>query len=150
MTPILTRIAREIDDAFGGTVCQDAITGSTADLSLVHWRFLADVLREIEPVTETSKALSAIVIPGLDALSLGGDWPGAEAAAAGRSEALASKATQAVVWAATVAEFVQSENGMAVYADSAAVTVSRFASYAGVTFPHQRDILLRLIEEAGE
>jgi hypothetical protein len=152
MTPILTCLASDIDQAIGGTECMDAIAASTADLSLVEWRFLAEVLREMVHGTVFGEALSATVIAGLDGLGRGRDWPGAEAAAAGRSKepALSSKAIAAVMWAATAAEFVQSENGMVAYADSAAVTASLLASNAGVTFHRQRDILLRLIEEAGE
>jgi hypothetical protein len=88
MTPILTRLARDIDLALGGTVCQDAITTSTADLSLVHWRFLADVLRAMPPVPDDVQAVIDPVIAGLDRLGRGEEW--AEARVAAWAEARAA------------------------------------------------------------
>jgi hypothetical protein len=159
MTPILTRLARDIDLALGGSVCQDAIRDASnggADLSLVHWRFLADVLREIEPVTETGEALSAATIAGLDWLGRGEKVSAADKKAFWEAAEAAAKAPKGPGWAAylAVAAAALAAKWAAVTgAEPFAVRVARAAKAAvdaDVTRARQRDILLRLIEEATE
>ena len=103
MTTILTRLARDIDTALGGTECMDAIAASTADLSLVLWRFLAAVLRAMPEQPRDVQAVIDTVIAGMDKLGHG-------------------EVAVAAEWAAE----------------------------AGVPRAAQRDILLRLIEEASD
>ena len=116
MTPILTRLARDIDLALGGSVCRDAIRDASnggADLSLVHWRFLAEVLRAMPPATDEVQATIDPVIDMFDRLGRGEEWTRADASPA-----------------------------------QVAAAAARWATSADVTRAHQRDILLRLIEEA--
>jgi hypothetical protein len=55
MTP-LHIIARDIDQAVGGTACRDALEGRAFDQSLVVWRFLAAVLGEMRPAPAKAQA----------------------------------------------------------------------------------------------
>ena len=131
MTPLYT-IARDIDDALGGTACADALEASTADQSLVLWRFLAAVLREMKP--EPGKVQAAIdpVIAGMDRLGRGEDWP--------KADARAARAATAAAEAACATE----AGARAAWAADAAWA----ATFADVPRARQRDILLRLIQEA--
>ena len=162
MTPILTRLARDIDLALDGTVCQDAIRDASnggADLSLVEWRFLADMLRAMPEQPDDVQAVIDPVIAGMDRLGRGEEWTEAEARTAVRvaqSEAEARAAAAAVeAWAAVVAvvhvalsvvEEVVEEVVVVAWVQNAAWT----ATVAGVTRAHQRGILLRLIKEASD
>jgi hypothetical protein len=148
MTPILTRLARDIDDALGGSVCQDAIRDASnggADLSLVHWRFLADVLRTIPKQLRDVQAVIDTVIAGVDRLGRGEEWTEAEAAWWAAAEA--TTPVVAVVAVAHVALSVVEEVVVVAWGRRVA---RRTATVAAVTRDHQRDILLRLIEEANE
>ncbi len=145
MTPILTRIARDIDEALGGSVCQDAIRDASnggADLSLVHWRFLADVLRAMQPAADKVQAVIDPVIAGMDKLGRGEEWTEAEARTAvwvEQAEA-ATRAAEARAAAAVAA--------LSALSALSAVRAASLATLAAVSRAHQRDILLRLIEEA--
>jgi len=166
MTPILTRLARAIDDALGGIACINAITASKADLSLVHWRFLAKVLRAMPRQPADMQAVIDPVITGMDRLWRGEEWPEAEAAWAAKraaeravaadapatmpplavtaaAMAVASDAADAAAWAARGTWAAPSLAGWAVEA------AALWATAAGITYAHQRDILIWLIEEAG-
>jgi hypothetical protein len=178
MTPILTRLASDIDTALCGTACMDAITASTADLSLVHWRFLAAMLRARQPVSDEVQAVMDPVIAGLDRLGCGEGWPKAEAkaaeaaawaawaeaAAVAAAEAAAEADVEVATWAARAADeeaewahaaWAAAKAATCAAADAAWAEVATWATWAaaeaaGLSFPHQRDILLRLIEEASE
>jgi len=157
MTPILTRLAREIDGALGGAACMDAITTSKADLSLVHWRFLARVLRAMPPAADKEQATFDAVIAGMDTLGRGEEWTEAEAAkvaadawAAWAASAMWTASEWRRTWAAAWAAGARVPAG-AEWAWAAAVAAAAArASLAGVTRARQRDILIRLIEEANE
>jgi hypothetical protein len=161
MTPILTRLARDIDLALGGSVCRDAIRDASnggADLSLVHWRFLADMLCAMPPAADKLQAITDPVIAGMDRLGRGEEWTEAEAAAAWAAAAAVAVAASgraevaawaAWAWAAAEAAWAAAE-ARALQAGWAAAAAARWATSAGVIRLHQRDILLRLIEEAGE
>jgi hypothetical protein len=149
MTPILTRLARDIDDALGGSVCQDAIRDASnggADLSLVHWRFLAGVLRAMTPAADKVQAVIDPVIAGMDKLGRGERWPkakgwGTEKAARRMRARAAQLEDMAAAWTADAA-------AEAAWAPAWAKEAAAWATSAAVTRARQRDILLRLIKEA--
>jgi hypothetical protein len=153
---ILTRLAADIDEAIGGTVCQDAITASIANLSLVHWQFLADVLRAMQPVSDEVQAVMDPVIAGLDRLGRGEKVSAADKKAFWEAAEAAVKAPKGPGWAAylAVAAAALAAKWAAVTgAEPFAVRVARAAKAAvdaGVPRAAQRDIMLRLIEEASE
>jgi hypothetical protein len=162
MTPLYT-IARDIDDALGGTACRDAIEASTADLSLVLWRFLAAVMREMRPAPAKVQVAIAPVIAGMDRLGRGEEWPEAAARAAARAaEAAANVAANVAEATAAAASWAASSQSATEAARAAAAWVARAAAeaaawaadaawaatFASVPRKTQRDILLRLIKEA--
>jgi hypothetical protein len=140
MTPLYT-IAHDIDIALDGTACADALEASTADLSLVVWRFLAAVLREMKPGSAKVQAVIDPVIAGMDRLARGEEWPEAADAAwdAAAAAAVAAEAGNGARVAALAA--------WAVWATTRSLAALA-ATFADVPRARQRDILLRLIEEA--
>ena len=100
-----------------------AIGRDGRDLTRVHWAFLADLLRHL-PDTQ-ARGVAADVTAGIDLLAEGKDWPGA-AEAAEEAVTVYRAAAEAAYWAAEAAE-----------AKARAKETRR-----------QRDVLLRLIQEA--
>jgi hypothetical protein len=146
MTPLYT-IARDIDQALGGTACADAIEASTFDQSLVVWRFLAAVLRGMKPGSAKVQAAVDPVIAGMDRLGRGEEWPDVRAAA---EEAWAVWASLAAAKAAEAAKAAARAAEASLAAASWAAEAADWAVDAGVSRARQRDILLRLIQEASE
>jgi hypothetical protein len=153
MTPLYA-IARDIDQAVGGTACRAALEASTFDLSLVRWRFLAAVLREMKPGPAEVQAAIDPVIAGMDRLGRGEDWPEADARAAAKAAWAAAKSAWAAwaaeaAWAAVRAAVRAAAAQWSAAADAAAAAAWA-ATFADVPCARQRDILLRLIQEASE
>jgi hypothetical protein len=152
MTPLYT-IARDIDDALGGTACADAIEASTADLSRVVWRFLAAVMREMKPGPAEVQAVIDPVIAGLDRLGRGEDWPKADARAASWAAETVPSARDGrrrTWWAAGVAVMAaRAARARPLFAADAS-WAAEHAARADVPRARQRDIFLRLIQEARE
>ncbi len=160
MTPILIRLAHDIDDALGGTACADALEASTADLSFVHWRFFADMLRAMPPATDDVQAVIDPVIAGMDRRGRGEDWPEAADAARAAAEAAAEAAAgfdgdrearhagdEVGAWAAEAAKVAAAAWAAA---DADAALAAAAATFADVPRETQQAILLRLIREASE
>jgi hypothetical protein len=166
MTPLYT-IARDIDQALGGTACADALEASTFDQSLVRWRFLAAVMREMQCAPAKVQAVIDPVIAGMDRLARGEDWPEADARAAAKAAwaawaardaagAGAKSAAEAALAAAEAALAAAKAadaawDAAAAEADAAwAAWAAELAVRAGVPRARQRDIFLRLIQEASQ
>jgi hypothetical protein len=148
MTPLYT-IAHDIDQALGGTACRDAIEASTFDHSLVLWRFLAAVLREMKPGSAKTQAAIDPVIEGLDRLARGEEWPEADAADAAWAEAARAPAPAAWAELAVTTEAARTAAAWAAWA-AAWAEAARAATFADVPRARQRDIFLRLIQEASQ
>jgi hypothetical protein len=149
MTPLYT-IARDIDQVVGGFACRDALEASTFDHSRVVWRFLAAVLREMKPAPAKVQAVIDPVIAGMDRRGRGEEWP--EARAAERAaQAVARAVAFEGAWAAARAARAASEASWAAARAARAAWAAwaaKLAARAGVSRETQRDILLRLIQEA--
>jgi len=140
----------------------------------IGWRFLAEVLREMPVPDGEAKAVVDPVIAGMDLLAAGKDWPkaaAAEARAAARAAAWEQWAHAAwsageaawaaapplsAAWEARAAELAMWATRAAAAAWAAraageeAAWAAQAAAEAGLSFPRQCDILLRLMEEARE
>jgi hypothetical protein len=126
----------------------------------IGWCFLAAMLREMPvPDGEAKAVVVDPVIAGINLLAAGKDWPKAAAAARAAARSAALEATWAAIcaaaWAAagsavTAAVSAGGRPAVAAAAAWAAAKAAAAAAEAGLSFPRQRDILLRLIEEANE
>ena len=140
-----------------------AIGRDGKDLTRVHWAFLADMLRHL-PDTE-ARDVVAEVAAGMDLLAAGQDWPeAAEAAKAAKAAGAAYWATEAAkaraaYWAAEAAYWAaeaakagveaRAAYWVAEAAAEAAYWVAEAAAEARAKETRrQRDVLLRLIQEA--
>ena len=104
----------------------DAIGRDGKDLSRVHWAFLADVLRHLLPQTGEVKDAVDRVITGMDTLASGGVWlDAAHAAHAAHAADAAARAAARV-----------------------AARVAHAADTADAETCRQRDVFLRLLNEA--
>ena len=114
----------------------DAIAIDGKDLSLVHWKFLADTLRNLPPQDESIQSAINPVIAGMDILASGGVWYGdaaaADAAAAYAAYPAAAAAAAAAAYAADAAVY-------GVYAADAA---------RDTEILRQRDSFLKIIQES--
>lgn len=102
----------------------DAARGK--DLSRVGWLFLSAMLREMPMPDAETKSVVDPVIAGMDRLARGEDWPEAWLEAAAR-------AARAAAWAEWAVE---------------ARAAAEWANDAGLPYARQREILMRLMEEA--
>ena len=116
----------------------------------IGWRFLAAMLREMPVPDGEAKAVVDPVIAGMNLLAAGKDWPKAASAAAGRATARAAR--EEAEWAHAAWAHAAWAAGEATWAAASMMSAAAAASAAeaGLSFPRQRDILLRLIEEARE
>jgi hypothetical protein len=120
----------------------------------IGWRFLAEMLHEMPVPDGEAKAVVDPVIAGMNLLAAGKNWPKAAAdaarAARGKWWARTARAARAAdaAWAARAAWAADAAD--AAWAANAAAWAAAAGAAAGLSFPHQRDILLRLIEEANE
>ena len=137
-----------------------AIGRDGKDLTRVHWAFLADMLRHL-PDTD-ARDVVADVTAGMDLLAEGKEWPEAEAVAEAAAEATeAAEAAGAAYWAAVQA--VTAAKAVTEEAKARAAEVAEAAYWtAGAAYwtaeaakaarvketRRQRDVLLRLIQEA--
>jgi hypothetical protein len=132
------------------------------DLSRVGWMFLGAMLREVPVESERTRAVVDPVIAGMDRLAAGDDWPGAAAAADAAWAAAAAESAEAAAWAAEAAAWAadaadaaaayQAAARAATWAGRAAAAAAAggagAAEKAGLPYARQREILVRLIEEA--
>lgn len=114
------------------------------DLSRVGWQFLGAMLREMPVPDAETKAVVDPVIAGMDRLARGEDWPEARAAAA------MAEADVLVAWAVARAAAVLMAVAAAgsVVAAEWSVLAAEWANDAGLPYERQREILMRLMEEA--
>ena len=118
------------------TAIPRAIGRDGRDLTRVQWAFLADLLRHL-PDTQ-ARDVVAEVAAGMDLLAAGKDWPGTKAAV-----------TAAQVAAAEAEEAEEAEAKAAYWAAKAAYWAAKAAAEARAKETRrQRDVLLRLIQEA--
>ena len=121
-----------------------AIGRDGRDLTRVHWAFLADLLRHL-PDTQARDAV-ADATAGMDLLAEGKEWP--EAAAEEAKAAEAAKAAGVAYWATEAAK-ARAAYWAARAAKAAAYWVAEAAAEARAKETRrQRDLLLRLIQEA--
>ena len=118
------------------------------DLSRVGWLFLGTMLREMPVPDAETKAVVDPVIAGMDRLARGEYWPEALAWAA-------ADAAGALIWcrsAATAEWAAATAAAMAAWATAwaarAAALAAFYANAAGIPYARQREILVRLMEEA--
>ena len=128
-----------------------AIGRDGRDLTRVHWAFLADILRHL-PDTQARDAV-ADVTAGMDLLAEGKEWPEAtaEAAEAAKAAEATAEAAGAAYWAteAAKARAAYWVAEAAAEAAEAAYWAAKAAEAARVKETRrQRDVLLRLIQEA--
>ena len=129
----------------------------------IGWHFLAAMLREMPVPDGEASAVVDPVIAGMDLLAAGKDWPKAAAAASAAAScwpvtwaipagwaAICAAAWAAAGSAVTAAVSAGGRPAVAAAAAWAAAKAAAAAAEAGLSFPRQRDILLRLIEEASE
>ena len=107
---------------------------SGKDLSRVGWQFLGLMLREMP---DADAQIVDPVIAGMDRLAKGEDWPEAAAAAE------AAWATWAAAVAAMAAQAARA-------AEARAAEAAVWARRAGLPYARQREILVRLMDEATE
>lgn len=128
------------------------------DLSLVHWRFLADSLRHLPPQEPDLQALIDPVINGMELLASGVVWDDARAAAKAAAAAscrashlaLPMTATWAAESAAKAAAWAPSPDSRTAEAAGFVAGIILGAGIGNTTAEtrRQRDSLLRLIREA--
>jgi hypothetical protein len=130
-------------------VFPDAVARDGKDLTRVHWAFLAAELRTLPKQSDDVQAVIDRVIAGMDTLASGGEWSADAARASARAARDAADAAadaayavaRAAAWTFDAADYAASA---AAYApDAAAGAADRAAA-----IHRQRDLLLRLIEEA--
>jgi hypothetical protein len=123
----------------------DAVACDGKDLTRVHWAFLAAELRALPKQSDNVQAVIDRVIAGMDALASGGEYLTAREDA----DAVADADWAAFCAASTAADWAtagsRASRGTAVAADAAAYAASAARAAAIL---RQRDLLLRLIEEA--
>jgi hypothetical protein len=141
----------------------NAVACDGKDLSRVHWAFMAAELRALPKQPKHVQAVIDRVIAGMDTLASGGEWSANAAHAAARAAArAAAEAARAVAYAAyadtnaaaRAAHAAADAADAAARAAEAAYADAAFVAYAAVNaarlaaIHRQRDLLLRLIEEA--
>jgi hypothetical protein len=148
-------------------VFPDAVACDGKDLTRVHWAFLASELRMLPKQPVKVKAVIKRVIAGMDALASGGEWSANAARAAARAAVRADaaraaaraavRAARAAVWTFDAADYAASDaahsaelaaRAAADAAYSAAETDAAYSAARDAVIRRQRDLLLRLIEEA--
>jgi hypothetical protein len=168
---MLTRILEAIFENLGPDEAVDffgafpaAVGKNDKDLTKVSWKFLVGILKNLPEQPAEIQEVIDPVITGLSLLAEGKEWAtddaldaaeaaraaarAAEAAAYWASqaaEAAAYWASQAAAWAARAAETAALAAEAAADATYAA---ARAAALAGVSYQWQRDLILRLIDEA--
>ena len=115
----------------------DAVATDGKDLSLVHWKFLADTLRNLPPQDVEIQAVIDPVIAGMDILASGGAWN-----TAAHTAADAVVGVSAALWAARAAAIAAAHT-----AAIAAANAANAANAAAEIF-RQRDSLLKIIQES--
>jgi hypothetical protein len=165
MTPIYA-IARDIDLDMRSDVCRSHVVESKLDLSLAHWWFLANLLREVQrfpDVTDPLRTAIDAVVEGLDRLGRGEEWPAAEATEAGykarnaapglyssdggRQQFASCAGVAAKVAAEAAAAYVAGDADKAEYL---MLVCLLWAEDAGVSRFAKADILLKVAKEASE
>jgi hypothetical protein len=114
----------------------DAIATDGKDLSLVHWKFLSETLRNLPPQDEKIQVVVDPVIAGMNILASGGVWNTAAARAAARA---------AYANAAAAAAYAAEAAACAAAADDAAACAAAFRNGA---ICRQRDSLMKIIQES--
>jgi hypothetical protein len=124
----------------------DAVATDGKDLSLIHWAFLGETLRNLPPQRPEIQAVIDPVIDGMDLLASGNVWE-KDASAASAARAVASDARAA---ARAVASAASAARAVAWAASDVARAVAWAASDAArdAETRRQRESLLRLIREA--
>jgi hypothetical protein len=134
----------------------NAVVCDGKDLSRVHWAFLASELRMLPKQSDNVQAVIDRVIAGMDALASGGKYLNAkeDARATAKKDARATTyaaavAAEAAECAADAAAYADTEASLAaLWAAQAAADAADAAEYRLTAIRRQRDLLLRLIEEA--
>lgn len=126
----------------------DAVACDGKDLSLVHWAFLAEELRELPKQFDDTERAIDLAIAGMDLLASGQEWPDAADAA----EAAYSHTARSAAYAATTHVYSTSRDVLAEVATHVAdatcyAACSSTGAYSVIRI-RQRDTLLRLIKEA--
>jgi len=157
---MVTRIAESIfeglpaDEAirFFAAIPQ-AIGSNNKDLTFVGWKFLAEELRALPPVSDDTQAVINSVIEGMDLLAEGKEWTDAARAASDVSAAVTRAAVVDATYVTYAATRAATYAATATYAT--AVTAVTAAAVVDATYDavvaarlRQRDTLLRLISEA--
>jgi len=134
----------------------DAVATDGKDLSLIHWAFLGETLRNLPPQRPEIQAVIDPVIDGMDLLASGSVWEkdaraATSAATWAATSAAARAATSAAAWAATSAAARAAASAATWAATSAATSAAAWAAARAASDAEtrrQRESLLRLIREA--
>lgn len=146
MTEILKALAKDL-----GVFSEAEKAAKDRDTSLVHWRFLGDVLRHL-PRSPLHNVV-APVIRGMDLMAAGKEWPEAEDAYSAANAEVGEcydderPVESAATWAALAVEWKAWDNGRKVCAVKAARLAAVASTWCGPERERQREALLRLIGE---